>query len=88
MSTATALADNVVRLDGREGKGWESYLSMDSRRKFGRETWQILTRYRSWTCFHGNHLIEKIWEASTMNLGKKEFDFCGQVNGHCGKLLE
>ena len=42
VSTATALADNVVRLDGREGKGWESYLSMDSRRKFGRETWQIL----------------------------------------------
>ena len=41
-SAASALANNVNRIDGRENKGWESYLTMDSRRKFGRETWQIL----------------------------------------------
>ena len=41
-SAATTLANDVVRIDGSEGKGWESYLTMDSRRKFGRETWQIL----------------------------------------------
>ena len=31
-----------IRINGTEGKGWASYLTMDSRRKFGRETWQIL----------------------------------------------
>ena len=41
-SSASALTDRVIRIDGREGKGWESYLAMDSQRKFGRETWQIL----------------------------------------------
>ena len=41
-SAATSLADDVIRIDGRQGKGWDSYLTMDSRRKFGRETWQIL----------------------------------------------
>ena len=41
-TAALALADEIVRIDGTEGKGWDSYLTMDSRRKFGRETWQIL----------------------------------------------
>ena len=42
VSNASALAKDVVHIDGREGKGWMSYLTMDTRRKFGRETWQIL----------------------------------------------
>ena len=42
VSNASALAEDVVHIDGREGKGWMSYLTMDTRRKFGRETWQIL----------------------------------------------
>jgi hypothetical protein len=42
LATANALADGIVRINGTEGKGWASYLTMDSRRKFGRETWQIL----------------------------------------------
>ena len=41
-SAATSLAYDVIRIDGRQGEGWDSYLTMDSRRKFGRETWQIL----------------------------------------------
>jgi hypothetical protein len=41
-SAATSLADDVIRIDGRQGEGWDSYLTIDSRRKFGRETWQIL----------------------------------------------
>ena len=42
LAAANALADGIVRINGTEGKGWASYLTMDSRRKFGRETWQIL----------------------------------------------
>ena len=36
------LAENVNRIDGRNGEGWDTYLTMDSHRKFGRETWQVL----------------------------------------------
>ena len=39
---SAGLAENINRIDGRDGKGWDAYLTMDSRRKFGRETWQIL----------------------------------------------
>ena len=36
------LAENVNRIDGRNGEGWNAYLTMDSHRKFGRETWKIM----------------------------------------------
>ena len=41
-SASGTIHDNIIRIDGKDGKGWESYSIMDSRRKFGRETWQIL----------------------------------------------
>ena len=45
-SASGAIHDNIIRIDGKDGKGWESYSIMDSRRKFGRETWQILLAKR------------------------------------------
>ena len=36
------LAENVNRIDGKNGEGWNAYLTMDSHRKFGRETWKIM----------------------------------------------
>ena len=36
------LAENVNQIDGRNGEGWNAYLTMDSHRKFGRETWKIM----------------------------------------------
>ena len=36
-SASGAIHDNIIRIDGKDGKGWESYSIMDSRRKFGRK---------------------------------------------------
>ena len=36
------LAENINRIDGRDGDAWNLYSLMDSQRKFGRETWKIL----------------------------------------------
>ena len=44
---------------------------MDSRRKFGRETWQILLATVLGLVFVEIILLKKIWEHSTMNLGQE-----------------
>ena len=36
------LAENINRIDGRDGDAWNLYSLMDRQRKFGRETWKIL----------------------------------------------
>ena len=73
LAAANALADDVIRIDGTEGKGWASYLTMDSRRKFGRETWANSPRHRTCIGFSGNHPAKKIWENCTVNLEHENF---------------
>ena len=42
VESSSALSERVNRIDGTGGKGWETYITMDNRRTFGRETWKIL----------------------------------------------
>ena len=72
VSTATALADNVVRLDGREGKRLGIISIYGQSKKIWSGNMANSPRHCSWTCFHGNHLIETIRKESSMNFEQEK----------------
>ena len=42
MEASAGISEKLTLIDGRDGKAWNTYQSIDQLRKFGRETWKIL----------------------------------------------
>ena len=42
MEASAGISEKLTLIDGRDGKAWNTYQSIDQHRKFGRETWKIL----------------------------------------------
>ena len=42
MEASEGISEKLTLIDGRDGKAWNTYQSIDQLRKFGRETWKIL----------------------------------------------
>ena len=42
MEASAGISEKLTLIDGRDGKAWNAYQSIDQLRKFGRETWKIL----------------------------------------------